>query len=363
MEEEITLSDEQKLKILKAFNEATDDSPPSLKKMTEDCFGKCLDGRSKEGKAIKDFLLSRQLKAKAAHEYVKKTEAIALDSDQKVFIAENADTKKPLQITRELFLNDALSPLSSEFRVVNEYYLTLDPKVRGIAQDAEEPKEKEYKPPKTEEQAIARVNKYVLNGIDPKNLKRGQQERLKALVKFMHIHRFIIIMGQYSAEDRELFESSFVRFVNDKPDLSEEELDLYLNLCGDIVNHKKLQKELNSLSDIRDEKLENKDSISGALVDQIGRMYSELDSNLKRQKQTLEDLNGKRSKRLELQQKDNESIINLISLWMDKYDRDRLIALADKRKEALKLEVERLSDMAAVKAEIFGLSEEEAVRG
>ena len=51
--------------------------------------------------------------------------------------------------------------------------------------------------------------------------------------------------------DRELFEGSYVRYVWIKDDLQQEELDLYINLCTDIVNLTNMQVELNDLIAMR----------------------------------------------------------------------------------------------------------------
>ena len=45
----------------------------------------------------------------------------------------------------------------------------------------------------------------------------------------MHTFRFLHQIGTYNIEtDRELFESSFVRYTWDKPDLTQEEVDQYI---------------------------------------------------------------------------------------------------------------------------------------
>ena len=48
------LSKDQQQQILDAWNSSKDE-PPSLMELTELCFGEGYDGRSKEGRAVKDF--------------------------------------------------------------------------------------------------------------------------------------------------------------------------------------------------------------------------------------------------------------------------------------------------------------------
>ena len=71
----------------------------------------------------------------------------------------------------------------------------------------------------------------------------------------------------------------------------------------------------------------------------------------------------KRHERLSKQIKENASILNLVQLWKDEESREKLIKLAELRKNVLKEEVENLSSMDEVKSRILGLSEEEVLNG
>ena len=58
------LTEEQKQKILDAWNNASKTSPPSLKDLVVAALGSEFDGRSLEAKSVKSFLASRDIKAK-----------------------------------------------------------------------------------------------------------------------------------------------------------------------------------------------------------------------------------------------------------------------------------------------------------
>ena len=63
------LTKEQELKILKEWN-SRQENPPSLLELIKISFpDKDVDGRSREGRAVKEFLATRQIKARGAHEY------------------------------------------------------------------------------------------------------------------------------------------------------------------------------------------------------------------------------------------------------------------------------------------------------
>ena len=66
------LTEEQEQIILNEWN-SRPDSPPSLLELINLTFpDEGLDGRTKEGRAVKEFLASRDIKARASHEYQQK---------------------------------------------------------------------------------------------------------------------------------------------------------------------------------------------------------------------------------------------------------------------------------------------------
>ena len=83
----LELTDKQKLDLINAWNSRKDD-PPSLLELIQDVAGfKGKDGRSKEGREVKEFLATRKIKARGAHEYAPK--GISLSEEQKEYITNN----------------------------------------------------------------------------------------------------------------------------------------------------------------------------------------------------------------------------------------------------------------------------------
>ena len=77
----------------------------------------------------------------------------------------------------------------------------------------------------------------------------------------------------------------------------------------------------------------------------------------------LNDLKEKRSDKLKSQIKENASILNLVQAWKEEDTRKQLIELAEKRKEIVQEEIDKLSNMDEVKCRILGLGEDEALNG
>ena len=84
-EELVILTEEQQLKLLNGWNSRAD-NPPSLNDLVKIAFDReDLDGRSKEGKAVKTFLASRQIRPKKSYEYQAKG-LIELSQEQKEYV-------------------------------------------------------------------------------------------------------------------------------------------------------------------------------------------------------------------------------------------------------------------------------------
>lgn len=364
----MNLSKEQQEKIINEWNSRAE-NPPSLKELVQIAFpdGKNLDGRSEEGRLVKEFLSSREIKARASQEYNPKNK-IELTEEQKEFIRNNLATMSFVDMARVLFKNEKISNLSQESRTINAYVKELNPE-----QNFENPEEnisQEYRPPKTEDRVITKINKYVGRAdapiIDKERISPGQKRGVASLIGYLNVYRFVYQANTYASQsNRDLFESSFVRYTFDKSDLTQEEVDQYIVLATEVVISANIQSRVNRLQIILDDTANDTEGrkISMALVEAINTAQTEYHQSVNRQQKLLEDLKGKRSDRLKKQTKENASILNLVELWKDEESRVKLIRLAELKKKTLKNEVERLSSLDEIKAKILGLSEDEVLNG
>lgn len=356
------LTEEQKKLIIQKWNEDKN-NPPGLKDLISICFGGSYDGRSKRAKLVKDYCATLNIRPRSSFEYVHK-EKIELTSEQKEYIYNHVSTSTPLEITREMFNNNTLTPLNNEFRAVAEYLKTM-PDIIVYGAKKEEYSTSDYNPPKNLSQAATRVNKYVLNAIKPEEVEKNNKviKNLNCLIKYCHVHRYRMTMNKFSnIYDRELMEGSYIRFLWDKSDdVTEEEIDLYINLCCDIVNYTRMQEELDNLLDMRNKCAEDSDGkkLSLSIVQAITDLRKEMDDNHKRQQKSVEVLSGKRIERLSVRTKENASLVNLIDFWKSYENRQQILRLAEARRTKLKEEIKRLETISDLKCEIFGISEED----
>ena len=359
-----TLTKEQEDLIIQIWN-ANKDNPPSLQELTQKVFPDIpnVDGRSVYGKAVKIFLASRSLNVKTKSQYTPKNR-IDFTQDQKDYISNNASLMSAVEISRELFQNYSLNNLSIEARSVQEYLDSLPKQVNPGTSSEEEESQGDYKPPKNSERALVRVNKYVLNGLDKDKITARNKKELTSLISYLHTYRFLHQIGTYGKQgDRDLFESSFIRYTYDKSDLTQEEVDQYIVLATEVVISSNIQAAIQTLQEQIDIEVNSGNRIPMPLIEAVTSARTEYNQCVTRQQKLLNDLKVKRSERLSNQVKDNASILNLVQMWKDEDTRKEMIKMADMRREVLKGEVGRLSSMDDVKARIFGLTEEEVLDG
>ena len=361
MNEPVLNEDQQNL-IINTWNEKKE-NPPSLQELTQLVFPEIpnIDGRSLYGKAVKKFLASRDLKVKTKSEYTPK-DRTEFTQEQKDFLTNNANLMTPVDLARSLFNNYTLSNLSIESRSVDEYLNTLPKQVRAV--QTEEEQQGEYKPPKNQERAMVRVNKYVLDGIDKDKISAKQKKELNSLISYLHTYRFLHQIGTYvDSVDRDLFESSFIRYAYDKSDLTQEEVDQYIILATEVVISSNIQHTIQTLQEQINMEMDSGQKIPMVLVEAVTSARTEYNQCVGRQQKLLNDLKVKRSERMQKQVKENASILNLVLMWKDEETRNEMLKMADMRREVLKGEIGRLSSMDDVKARIFGLTEEEVLDG
>ena len=358
MSENITLTEDQKSDIIQEWN-SRPENPPSLLELINIAFpDKKVDGRSKEGKAVKAFLAEQSIKARAAQDY--KHKEIELTDDQKEFIDNNYKMMTFVEIARVIFANEKITNLNKEAKVVEAYIKEIDP-----SHDSSEEinvTHDEYKPPSTFSLTLTKINKYIFDKWDKDNLVAKEKKNVESLLGYMNTYRFIHQINSYTAPTtRELFESSFVRYTCDKNDLTQEEVDQYIVLSSEVVIASNIQHRVEHLNRLVDDAANEDRRIAMSLVESINTAQNEYHQSVNRQQKLLESLKEKRSDRLKNQLKENASILNLVEMWKSEESRNKMIKLANLRKEAVAEEIENLSTMDEIKARIMGISEDEVL--
>ena len=356
---------EEKQFILNSFNEGT----MEIKKLTElycnkyhpDVPQNQKDGRSVYGRTVKKILAEEGVKGKSSHDYEPIEEDLTAEDIE--FVENNRAFMSFVDMARILEDDPDITNFHKKSRLIEAHCNSLGP-----AQLAgQEPLTMgDYDSPKTFPAAIATINKYVLEGINKKKISGHEKVCIGSLIKYLSTYRFHHQINSYDSEtDRTLFESSFVRYTNDKGDLTQEEVDQYIVLSAEVCIASNIQRRIRRMNNLLDLNADDTEGrrMSMSLVQAISDAQTEYNQCVNRQQKLLESLKEKRSDRLKKQIKENASILNLVGMWKSEESRKKMIKLAENRKNAIKDEVQNLSSMDELKARIMGISEDEVLNG
>ena len=254
------LSEEQKILINKKIEEGLTDYVvlANLLFNRED-----LQGRSKEAKLIRDYMIScgslgKKEKAKP------KPDSEWLTTSHIEFIDQNIKTGiTPKQITELLFskelagvsnLNVFITP---QYRAVHKY---IKEKYPEYLVDNESAVNEKYVVPRSLGTVIKKVNKWAGQDLLEGKLTLQHRKFLEKLLNYLASPRFVQNYDSYrSANDKDLFEAEFVRSVWDKPDLTIDEINLYINVCMDYINLKQIDMKKNKVNEMFNDTQEQKD--------------------------------------------------------------------------------------------------------
>lgn len=349
---DIELTNEQKTQITREFSRN-----PDLKHITQIVFqDDSLDGRSKEGRAVRSFLINNNLTFTTT--LVPKVEEIDLDTEQKEFLMSSNVERgmNALEITRLTFKDREIQPLSQQHRTVMEFLRRYRPE---IVDDNEMITNDKWSPPKSLSRAIKKVNDWAGQNFEEIEIQTKQKRMMEKLLFYLKSPRFVHFINQYSTiGDRDLFESEFVRTVWDKPDLTNDELNLYITVCTNYVRQKHIQQRIDKLNAMLND-TDNERDLTMRLTEIIKATSDELNQCEKRIESLTKDLNGSRQARLKARGEQNGSIAALVEAFQEKEERDRMIMMAEMQTKLIEEEADRLESMDDYKARILGISKRE----
>lgn len=323
-----------------------------------------LTGRSKEAKEVRDYLINTGfIKKQEKPKLVQPKET--LSDTQKEFIDQNITTGiTPKQVTELLFnqkfqgvenLNIFITP---EYRAVHKYIKEKHP---DFLVDNESGVNQKYSVPRSIKTVINKVNRWCGQSISEDKLSLQHRKCLEKLMNYLGSPRFVANYDSYTSEsDKELFEAEFVRSIWDKPDLTTDEINLYVNVCMDYINLKQIDMKKNKINELFHDTQEQKD-LTIRLTETLKTISEEYNQCASRIDKCIQKLNGERSKRIDQHQQKNASILSIVELFQDEKERKMMIQIAEMQKQAIKDEADRLETMSAWKARILGISKEDAI--
>ena len=316
-----------------------------------------IDGRSKQGRAVRKFLLNNEIEYETRHVYPK--EDIELSSEQKEFIDQSVSSGMTCaQAASVLFPNIRVTHNSKEYQAVFDY---VDANENIKTPPSEDAINKRYSPPKAVSKIIKKINDYAQASINEEKLSIIERRSIDALGAFLASPRFIQIINNYDSQaDRDLFEAEFVRATWDKPDLTSDEINLYINVCIDYIHLKNIQSAINKLNRMFDE-AEDQQDLTVRLAELLKTKSEEYNQCEKRMESLIQKLQGDRSKRISSKQQQNANILALVQLFQEEEEREVMIKIAELQKQAAREEADRLESMPDWKARVLGISKEDVI--
>lgn len=316
-----------------------------------------VDGRSKEGRAVRAFLSENKITYDTKHFEAK--EAVSLSDEQKEFTTQSIkDGMNCGQIAGILFPDLRITKLSQEYLAVFQYVDSSE----GIKVPAiEDAIHRRYSPPKAESKIIKKINDCCQRKINEEKLTMSERKSIESLANFLSSPRFIQVINTYDGqEDRDLFEAEFVRATWDKPDLSNDEINLYINVCMDYIHLKNIQGAMNKLNRMFND-AEDQQDLTVRLAELLKTKSEEYNQCEKRMESLIQKLQGDRSKRVSSQHKQNASILSLVQLFQEEEERKVMVKIAQLQKKAAKEEADHLESMPDWKARVLGISKDDAI--
>ena len=343
----INLTQEQKDLILESFK-----TDPNIINITKIVFDdESLDGRSKEGRAVTKFLAKNGLKAKTTKR--EKQKEINLSDEQlNIIDSMRRDGFNTSEIADILF-NRTVPRLSAEWRAVNEV----------LHQEREESKEEQtnYVPPNAVSRIIKKINDSTGYGLEEGKMSRTQITCCDKLRINLSNSRFVAIVNNYTnPRDKDLFEQEFIRLTWDKPDLTADELNLYMNVAKEIINLELITGHLQKLNDMF-ESADDQDEMTVRLAEIIKAKSAEYHQCETRIENLTKKLQGDRGARLANKQKETASFLSIVQLFQEEEERKNMVRIAEMQKEIIKKEAQKLEGMAAWKARVLGIGIEDVL--
>ncbi len=352
MSQQLELTEDQKTFIRDNALKISD-----LSRLTREVFmNDDLDGRTKEGRAVRAYLASEEIEYSTRH--ISKKEDVALSPEQKDFIRANcAQDVGSLALAKLVFSDSNVKHLSKEFWAVHHF---IDSEGLDLS-ESETALNIKYVPPKADSRIIKKINDCVGSEITEDKMTVQYKRCIASLGKFMSAPRFLQVIETYTnLADRILFEAEFVRATWDKPDLTSDEINLYINVCMDYIHLKRIQSAMDKLNRMFDDAEEQQD-MTIRLTEILKTKSEEYNQCEKRMESLISKLQGDRSKRIQSQVAKNASILNLVQLFQEEEERTIMIKMAEMQKKTVSKEVDRIEKMPEWKSRVLGISKDDVL--
>jgi hypothetical protein len=349
------LSENQKSLILDNFGKGVTDVNLLTKLVTGN---DKKDGRDIEGKAVRLFLAENGKRYKTKHNPVREDSPELTDENKRQIEIWMAEDKTTLEMAKEVFGAET-KKLSREWRTVFAYVQEVNPDYRPDQAPLSTTK---FYAPKELSRVVNYINQSVGVNLDPEKISGKYKAYVEKLKCNMGSMRFARICDSYlNQKDRDLFIEEFVKLTWDKPDLTADELNLYMSVCKDIVNGEILSAHIITLNSVFDEMGEDPTEFSVKFSEMLNSKTNEFQQNQKRVADTIKKLQGDRADRLKNSSRNDFTFLDIVRAFQEEEERKQMLYHAEMERLAAEEEITRLESMEQWRARILGIYKEDVV--
>ena len=354
---EYVLTKEEKEKSLKLFEELEGDLSECTKQLFNDLNEK---GSTVRGRALRKYWVDKGLSYRT--KVKKRVVKHFLTDNEKSFAKQHYSPEMTkLEVGQLLWPEESRSKGFAEtekFIALCEYIGNEFSSLTNLRDDAAGEK---YTPPHILTTAIKRLNKVASKEFEISKINMQDKKCVEKLITYLNAPRFLQVINSYITKlSRELFESEYIRSTWDKPDLTADELNLYVNVCMDYVNLKEIEQHKQKLNLMFDD-TEGQNELTMRLTEMLKTKAEEYNQCINRIDRMLAKLNGERAKRVANQVQRNASIISLVQLFQDEEERKIMIKMAQMQKQIIRKEANEVEKMPDWKSRVLGISKEDAM--
>jgi hypothetical protein len=351
------LSQDEKKKGVDLFKELDGDLNEATKKLFDDPNEK---GSTVRGRALRKFWVEKGFEYRT--KVKKKAGKYFLQDGEKDFVHRHYCAEVTKRELAQLLWTEETNHRgffeSAKFIALSDFVNREFPNMTNLRDEITGDR---YAPPKIMTTLVKKVNKVVFKDFDLDKINVQDKKCLECLLTFLSAPRFIQVINAYSTkQNRELLESEFIRATWDKPDLTADELNLYINVCMDYVNLKEIEQQKQKLNLMFDD-TEGQNDLTMRLTEMLKTKSEEYNQCTNRIDKMVAKLNGERSKRIANQQQRNASVLALVNLFQEEEERRLMLRMAEMQKVGVKEEADKLEQMTDWKARVLGITRQEII--
>ena len=351
------LSKKEKERAIELFKELDGDLNEAAKKLFEDPNEK---GSTIRGRVLRKFWVEKGFEYRT--KVKKKSSKYFLQEHEKDFVHRHYCAEMTKREIAQLLWTDETNHRgfyeSAKFIALSDFVNKEFPNMTNLRDEITGDR---YAPPKIMTTVIKKVNKVVFKEFEIDKISVADKKCLERLLTYLSAPRFIQVINAYpTKQNRELLESEFIRSTWDKPDLTSDELNLYINVCMDYINLKEIEQQKQKLNLMFDD-TEGQNDLTMRLTEMLKTKSEEYNQCTNRIDKMIAKLNGERAKRVANQHQRNASVLALVHLFQEEEERRLMIKMADMQKQSVEEEADKIEKMNEWKARVLGISRQEII--